>query len=91
MATSTGFVLAAGGIAMANDAVFAPLADNQKININWRIIPATAVLAIAIAGLEKIAPAFGKGLGALVLLSVLIIPYGNAPSPISNITKVLGY
>lgn len=95
MLSSVGFVLAAGAIEVANEAFFAPLAGDPKSknpwkNLNWRIVPATAVLALLIGGAEKLNAPFGKGLGALVLLSVLIIPYGNAPSPLSNIGKVIG-
>lgn len=92
MASSTGFVLAAGGLAIANEAFFAPLANGSSpwTNLNWRLVPATAILALALGGIEQINEGFGKGLGVLVLLSVLIIPVGNAPSPIANITKVIG-
>lgn len=95
MLSSTGFVLAAGAIEVANEAIFAPLAKDAKDstpwkNLNWRIIPATAVLALLIGGAEKLNAPFGKGLGMLVLLSVLVIPYGNAPSPLSNVAKVIG-
>ena len=59
MARSTGLVLAAGGIALANDVVFAPGASFT--NVNWRIIPATAILAATFAGLEKLTPGFEIG------------------------------
>lgn len=92
MLDSTGYVLAAGALVAANEAIFAPIADHKTpwTSLNWRIIPATAVLALIIGGAEKLNAPFGKGLGMLVLLSVLVIPYGNAPSPISNIAKVIG-
>jgi len=92
MAESTGFILAAAGIAAANEAVFAPVATHQPlwVNFNWRIIPATAMAAIALYGMEKISPPLGKGLAMLALLTVLIVPMGNAPSPIENASKLLG-
>jgi hypothetical protein len=86
MAKSTGFVLAAGGIAAVNEAFF-----TQPPDFNWRIVPATAVLALVLAGFETVAPEFGAGLGMLVLLGVLVIPVGSGPSPLQNITKKLGY
>jgi hypothetical protein len=91
MAESTGFVLAAGGIVIANEALFAPLATNKPTwqNLNWRLVPATAILALVLAGIEKVNEPFGKSLGMLVLLSILIIPVGNAPTPIQNISKVV--
>lgn len=92
MLASTGFVLAAGGIVAANEALFAPLADGQKpwTGLNWRIVPATAILALLVGGFEKLNPAFGKGLGMLVLLSVMVIQVGKAPPPLQNVAKVIG-
>lgn len=88
---AAGFVLAAGAIELANEAIFAPLEGQGKpwTNINWRIVPATGLLAIVLTGFEKFAPDFGNLLGALVLASVLIVPFGNAPTPLDNITKVV--
>lgn len=92
MAQSTGFVLAAAGIAAANEAIFAPAAAHKPlwVDFNWRIVPATAVAAIACAGLEQLSEPLGKGLAMLALLAVLMLPVGNAPSPIDNVSKVLG-
>jgi hypothetical protein len=93
MMASTGYVLAAGAISVANEALFTPLITGQAPwkSLNWKIIPATGVMALVLAGAEKLAPKFGAGLGALVLLSVLIIQTGNAPSPLANIATILGY
>jgi hypothetical protein len=93
MAESTGIVLAVGGISLANEAVFAPVASGGKItsDFNWRIIPATLGLALALAGLEHIAPGFAVGLAWLSLATVLLVPFGKAPSPVENISKVMGY
>ena len=90
---ATGLVLAAGGIAIANEAIFAPLAGHGTPwkNLNWRLVPATAILALALGGLEKATPQFATGLAALTVLATLIVPYGNAQPPIENILKVLGY
>lgn len=92
MLDSTGFILAAGGLVAANEAIFAPIVDHTTpwTSLNWRIVPATAILALAIGGVEKLNAPFGKGLGALVLLSVLVIPYGKAATPLQNIAKVIG-
>jgi hypothetical protein len=90
MAASTGIVLAVGGITAANELLFAPLAG-AKVSFNWRIIPATAGLALALAGLERLAPGFATGLAYLSLAAVLIVPFGNAPTPLDNALKVLGY
>lgn len=84
-------MLSAGAIELANEAIFAPLTGQGTPwkDINWRIVPATAVLALVLSGFEKISPDFGNVLGGLVLLSVLIIPFGKAPTPLENITKVV--
>jgi hypothetical protein len=92
MAESTGLILAAAGIAAANEAIFAPAAAGKPLwtNFNWRIVPATAVAAITLAGLEQLSVPLGKGLAALALLTVLLAPVGNAPSPVDNLSKMLG-
>lgn len=93
MAASTGIILAAAGIAAANEAIFAPVAAHKPlwVDFNWRIIPATAIAAFALAGLEQIAPALGKGLALLALLAVLMGTTGNAgASPLDNVSKMLG-
>lgn len=92
MAESTGYILAAAGIAAANEAIFAPAAAGKPlwVNFNWRIVPATAVAALALAGLEQLSPPLGKGLAMLALLTVLMLPVGNAKSPTDNLSKMLG-
>ena len=97
MASAAGLVLAAGGIAAANEAIFAPLAHHKdfatslKTDTNlWRLVPATAILALTLTGLENIAPGFAKGLAGLVLIAVLVIPVGNAGAPLENIASFVG-
>lgn len=90
MAQSTGIVLTIGAITLVNEAVFAPMAG-VHVAVNWRIVPATAGLALALAGLERIAPDFAVGLAWLGLITALAVPFGNAPTPIQNATKILGY
>lgn len=92
MAESTGYILAAAGVAAANEAIFAPAATGQPlwVNFNWRIVPATAVAALTLAALEQISPVLGKGLAMLALFTVLVLPVGNAPSPVDNVAKFLG-
>ena len=104
---STGLVLAAGGVAIANEVIFAPLAKNDltggnpaKVGgfakdsltgFNWRVIPATVILALTLGGLEKLAPDFAVALAGLSLGAVLLIPVGNAPTPLENVVSALGY
>lgn len=92
MAGSTGLVLAAGGIAAANEVLFAPAAHPGKSTpaFNWRLVPATAVLALTLAGLEQLSPQLGRGLAALVLLAVLVVPVGHAGTPVDNIARLVG-
>jgi len=89
MAASTGPVLAAGAITVANELLFAP--GHGLAKVNWRVIPAAAGAAIALAGLEKLAPAFAVGLAWLTVFVVLVVPLGNAPTPLANATRALGY
>lgn len=92
MAASTGYILAAAGIAAANEAIFAPAVAGKPlwVNFNWRIVPATGIAIIALAGMEQISEPLGKGLAMLALFSVVLLPVGNAPSPVENATKMLG-
>lgn len=89
MARSIGLVIAAGGIALANEVIFTPNQDVPLQNVNWRIVPATAILAVTLAGLEQIAPDFAVALAGLSVLAVLIIKIGTANSPIENIAAIV--
>jgi hypothetical protein len=93
MSDSTGVVLAVGGITAANELVFAPLANGGSPwkNFNWRIIPATAIFALAMAGVDQVSPQLGRGIAVIALVTVLVTPFGNAPAPVENVAKVLGY
>jgi hypothetical protein len=97
MASAAGIVLAAGGIAAANEAIFVPVSQHKdfvsslKTDTNlWRLVPATAILALVLTGLEKVSEPLGKGMAGLVLLAVLSIPVGNAPTPLENLAKMVG-
>lgn len=97
MARSTGPVLIAGAITAANELIFGPIeyqhdkGKTTKIKFNWRLIPATGLLALSLAGLEKAAPGFAVGLAWLLVATVLLVPLGNAPTPLETATTVLGY
>lgn len=85
-----------GGITAANELLFAPLTGHGTPwkNFNWRIVPATGVLALALAGIEQLGPAgatFAKGLATIALVTVLFVRLGNAPAPAENLATVLGY
>lgn len=85
MAQSTGPVLAAGAITASNELLFG------GGSFNWRIVPATAGLALALGVLERVAPSFATGLAWLCVATVLIVPVGSAPTPIENASKIMGY
>lgn len=93
MAKSTGVILVVGGITFANEAVFAPIASggNIKSDWNWRIVPATLVTAALLGGLEKVSERLAVGISYIALVTVLFARLGNAPAPVENVAKVLGY
>lgn len=90
MSEAAGIALVVGAITLANEAVFAPILG-EKVAVNWRIVPATLGLALALGGLEKIAPKFAVGLAWLSLITALVVPIGHAPTPLDNASRVLGY
>jgi hypothetical protein len=85
MGATTGPVLAIGGITAVNEVFF-----THPPAFNWRIVPATLGLALALGGLEKLAPGFAVSLAWLALLGVLIVPVGKAPTPLENAAKLFG-
>lgn len=92
MPSAAGLILTAAAITAANEAIFVPASTGRPLwqDFNWRLVPATAVAAMVLTGLEKVSEPLGKGLAALALLSVLVVPFGNAPSPLENVSKYLG-
>jgi hypothetical protein len=91
MAESTGPVLIAGGLAIANEAMLGPLAAGKPPDLTswWRLVPVTAGLALALAGLEKAAPGFATGLAWLLVAGVILFPPGKTGSVIANANKIL--
>jgi hypothetical protein len=89
MASAAAVVAVAGGIEAANELIFAPGAGLSKFN--WKLIPATAGLALALTGLEKISEPFAIGLAYLTLFAALFVQFGNAPAPMINILNKMGY
>jgi hypothetical protein len=96
MASAAGLVLVAGGIAAANEAIFVPMSQGKNFATTissdtnlWRIVPATAILALTLTGLEKISAPLGKGLAGLTILAVLIVPIGKAPAPTTSAASAM--
>lgn len=89
MSSAAGIIVATGAITAANELLFA--GSPAKSSFNWRLIPATAGLALALDLLGHVAPQFASGLAWLCLVTALVVPFGNAPTPLQNITTGLGY
>lgn len=91
MASAAGLVIVAGGITAANEVLFAPVASGKAPAFQWRIIPATFLLAAAFGGLESAGVAkLAQGLGWTMVLTVTLAPVGNAPSLVENVGKIFG-
>lgn len=92
-ANITGVVLAAGAVTAANEALFAPLTHNGTPwqNLNWKLLPATAGLALALNGLANLSESFARGLAWLTLAAALMLPVGKAKTPVENLVTLLGY
>lgn len=93
MVQASALAITVGAVSLSNEALFAPLAAHHEPfkTVNWRIIPATALFALALAGLEKLSEPFAVGIGSIALFTVLFTRTGNAPAPIENLSTVLGY
>lgn len=69
-------IFLAGGITLANQAVV----HNQPVN--WRIVMATPILALAMAGIEKPLPKLATGISYIALVTVLLTRVDpHTPSP----------
>jgi hypothetical protein len=94
MAVSTGLIITAGAITAVNDLFLSPMAQGKSPSwsaANWRIVPATAIAALALAGLDQLSPAFATGLAATALITVLFAKVSTADPPAENLDKILGY
>jgi hypothetical protein len=91
MSASAGWVIAAGSIAAVNEAVFVPAVAGKGPDFGsvWRIVPATALLAVGMALLERAVPPFAVGLSKLLVFAVLVFPVGNAPAPVEEAAKLV--
>ena len=91
MSESVGWVLAAGAIVAVNEAVFVPAETGKAPDYGsvWRVLPATALLAVGLSLLERATPGFATGIAKLLVLAVLVFPVGNAPTPLQNAAKLV--
>ena len=81
MAASTGLVLAATGIVVANEWW-------QTGQLPWKAGAAGLVLSLFMAGAEKISQPLAVGLSSIMLVGVIVTPvHGNSPAQeLANIT-----
>lgn len=89
--SAAGIAIAVGGVTAANELFFAPVTGQGALSdFNWRILPATAIFAIMLAALDKVNSTLANGIGYTALITALIVPLGNAKSPIENLDAFLG-
>jgi hypothetical protein len=88
--SAAGVAISVGAVTAANELFFAPVTGSGALTFNWRIIPATAVFALLLNGLDKFSPILANGIGYTALITALIVPLGNAKSPIQNLNSFLG-
>ena len=82
MARSTGPIIAAGSVTLANEVIF----HNQPVN--WRIPVATGIVAISLALLERLSEGFAVGIAYLALVTVLLTRTDpKVPSPVESALK----
>jgi hypothetical protein len=90
MGPAADIALFTGAVAGLNEILFAPLAGG-KPDFNWRILPATAIFALLMEGLSKLNPQLALGVSVTALLTALLGSFGKAGSPVTNLSKALGY
>jgi hypothetical protein len=83
MAEGTGMklVLLAGGLTFSNEWL-------QTRQVNWRVPVATVLAAALVAGVGKVSPGGGTGLGVMALIVAAATPF-NGKSPIQEIGSVI--
>lgn len=91
MGPAADIALGVGVITMANEVIFAPAAGNGAPDINWRLIPATAVFALLMQGLSQLNSRLALAVSVSALITALFGSFGKAGSPVTNLSKALGY
>jgi hypothetical protein len=83
MAESTGPILAVGAISFGNQWVFNKDPD-------FRILLATGVAALILAGIEHIDAPIATGLAWIALITISLTRVQGKPSPAENLLRVSG-
>lgn len=78
VAQSTGIVLAATGISFANEWI------NTGVP-NFRVPIAGIAFALIDAGIEELSPKAAIGLATIMLITVLVTPFGASKSPAATL------
>jgi hypothetical protein len=84
MAKSTGPILAVGAISYVNEWVF----NHQE---NFKILLATGIAALGLAGLERVSAPLAVGIAYIALITITFTQAGNKPSPAENLLSASGF
>ena len=84
MAASTGIILTAGGISFGNKWLLEHKSPDMKILL------ATGVAALMLAGAEHISKELAVGIAWIALITTILAPVGSTNSPVTNMLKVTG-
>jgi hypothetical protein len=84
MASSTGVVLAVGGISFGNEWLL------NKQPPNFKILLATGVAAFMLAGLSRLSEPLATGIAWIALVTVALTEQNGKPAPAENLLKVTG-
>jgi hypothetical protein len=85
MARSTGPILAVGAITIANRSLLSP----KQEEIDFRVIPATAIAAAGLALLERVNEQIAVGIAWISLVTVLFVRFGKSPAPSENLLRIM--
>lgn len=79
MATSTGPIVAAAGVTLANELLF----DEGPPDWNgaMRVVVAAGIVGAGLAVLENAAPALARGLAWTAFATIMLVKVGTQPSP----------
>jgi hypothetical protein len=69
--------MVAGAVTLFTDVIV----RKETLMTETKVIVGTGIVALGLAGLESVAPRTAVALGYLVLISVLFVKHGVAPSP----------
>lgn len=89
MATSTGPVLAVGGVALANTLLLSRNKPDDPFRAGARIVVGTGIAAALLGLLEQASPELSRALAHLALVAVIFVPVDGQPSIASNLVRIV--